>query len=81
MSAHAGGPALAHSLTGAPVELYDPARHEDACWKQVACTRCGRVYVCAPWDDYMTPAADLNHAGNVCEPCLYGLAAAKAGPR
>ena len=36
--------------------------------KQVRCDRCGRAYVCSPWDDfYCTPAGD-----HCCESCLVG---------
>lgn len=73
---------LTHPLTGAPVELYDPDLHESACWRGVRCTRCGREFVCAPWDDLMTPAPDLGWTGGgVCERCLYALASIKAGSR
>jgi hypothetical protein len=66
---------LTHPLTGETVELFDPDLHTDACWKAVRCGRCGREYVCAPWDDYMTPAAELQWQGDgVCEPCLLRLA-------
>jgi hypothetical protein len=66
---------LTHPLTGSPVELYDPDLHTDACWKAVRCGRCGREYVCAPWDEYNTPADDLGwHGDPVCDRCLMRLA-------
>lgn len=74
-------PVLLHPITGQPVDRYDPAIHASTAWLAVRCTRCGRKYVCAPWDDFMTPAPDLGHAGDVCERCLYSLAARKAPPR
>lgn len=36
--------------------------------KQVTCDRCGRSYVCSPWDDYYC-ATDGDHC---CESCLVG---------
>lgn len=34
--------------------------------KQVTCDRCGRTYVCSPWDDFYC-AAEGDHC---CERCL-----------
>lgn len=40
----------------------------DNAGKQVRCDRCGREYVCTPWDDfYCTPEGD-----HCCEQCLIG---------
>jgi hypothetical protein len=69
-------PALLHPLTGQPVDRYDPAVHgDDNTWKAVTCSRCGREFVNSPFDELITPAPDLGHDGDVCELCLYGLAA------
>lgn len=69
---------LLHPRTGEPVDWFDPAVHQSPCWLGVTCTRCGRSYVCSPWDDFMTPNPAYGHAGEVCEPCLYALAAERA---
>lgn len=73
---------LTHPLTGAAVELYDPALHTDACWLAVRCGRCGREYVCAPWDDYNVPGDDLAWRGDpVCDHCLLALTNLIRSPR
>lgn len=37
--------------------------------KVVRCDRCGRQYVCSPWDDYYCAANGPDHC---CESCLVG---------
>lgn len=37
-------------------------------WKPVHCDRCGRDFVCTPWDDFYC-AAEGDHC---CESCLIG---------
>lgn len=65
---------LLHPITGALVAVYDPVIHgDDARWLAVTCSRCSRQFVNTPWDELMTPARDLAHDGDVCEPCLYQL--------
>ncbi len=48
---------------------------EDYQWRQVHCTRCGRDYICTPFDDWVIPADWIGWTlGPVCEPCLHQLA-------
>lgn len=57
---------------------YDPTVHASPAWTTVTCTRCGRSYECTPYEDFITPAEALNWPyGDVCEPCVLGLAHAK----
>lgn len=37
-------------------------------WKPVHCDRCGRDFVCTPWDDFYCAAA----GDHCCERCLVG---------
>lgn len=84
ITTHNSTPRLQHPRTGQPVDWFDPARHESPRWLGVRCSRCGRAFVCTPWDDLATPAPMLGWTGgDVCEPCLLTLAAnlPRAGAR
>jgi hypothetical protein len=50
------------------VEIDPHAECESKAWKPVHCERCGRDFVCCPWDDFYC-AAEGDHC---CERCLIG---------
>jgi hypothetical protein len=49
-------------------KISDHAECGSNAWKPVHCDRCGRDFVCTPWDDFYC-AAEGDHC---CERCLIG---------